>query len=768
MSSCRWLCVVISLAASALPLFAQESLPVDGGWPRSFTTPSGGEITLFAPQVASWDNQELIVAFCAVSYLPKGETKSALGTIKFDAATQVSVEERLVNLTNLQIVESNFQTLSKEQTREVIAELVASFPDTSRMIALDRVLAAIDVSQIMPKNLEGVKADPPPIYFGKRPAVMVIFDGNPIWSPIKDNDLKFAINTNWDFFNHTTTNTLYLRVEESWLKAPDLKGPWTPAGELPESFEKLPDDDNWKEVKASVPGKKLSEKDAPTIFISEEPAELLLLDGEPKYEEVTGTRLQWVSNCESDVFRLGKTGAVYFLVSGRWFSAPDFTGPWEFATPNLPADFKNIPAEHERSDVLASVPGTDAAAEAILLAQIPQTARVNKSELKAPEVAYLGDPAFENIEGTSCQQATNTDKDIIKVGDLYYMCFQGVWFMARTPTGPWEVTGDVPSAIYEIPPSSECHHVTYVVVEHYDPTDVYVTFSYTSGYTGVIIAWGVPVYGTGWYYRPYVYWGYLYPVYYPRWTTYGCAVRYNPWTGVYAASTRVYGPYGGARYGAAYNPHTGTYARGAAVYGPYGAAGAAQAWNPRTGAYGATRQGANAYGSWGETYVQRGDDWAHTARYTNAATGQTKRVTQTDDGAIVSSRGSQGSGFIGTKGDNVYAGHDGNVYKKDESGGWSKYENGDWSSPSKPTLTGEGAQSGAAEQARATKANQGQATATRPGQSSSSTLNQLERDSAARSQGSKRTGEYSKQRSQMSKSRNSSARSGSGLGGRKR
>ena len=77
---------------------------------------------------------------------------------------------------------------------------------------------------------------------------------------------------------------------------------------------------------------------------------------------------------------MGRTGTVYYLVAGRWFSAPGFTGPWTFATPSLPADFKKIPLEHPRSRVLASVPGTDRAAEAVLLAQMPQTARVNKKE----------------------------------------------------------------------------------------------------------------------------------------------------------------------------------------------------------------------------------------------------------------------------------------------------------------------------------------------------------------------------------------------------
>ena len=242
------------------------------------------------------------------------------------------------------------------------------------------------------------------------------------------------------------------------------------------------------------------------------PAELILLDGKPKYKEVEGTSLLWVSNTESDIFRLGKTGLVYYLVAGRWFSAPDFTGPWTFASTVLPDDFKKIPEAHERSRVLASVPGSDQAMEAVLLAQIPETARVSK-KLTAPMVQYQGDPMFEPIEKTMVSRAVNTDKDIIKVGDIYYMCFQGVWFMGRSPTGPWEVTGTVPKEIYEIPVSSPSHAVTYVTVE--EDNDDAVIFATAAMYTGVMIAWGCAVWGSGYYYPPYYYGGGFYPYYRP-------------------------------------------------------------------------------------------------------------------------------------------------------------------------------------------------------------------------------------------------------------
>ena len=144
-----------------------------------------------------------------------------------------------------------------------------------------------------------------------------------------------------------------------------------------------------------------------------------------------------MNNTESDLFRMGRDGDFYFLVAGRWFKAASLDGPWTFATPSLPADFKEIPVEHPRSRVLASVPGSPQATEAVLLASIPRTARVNKKELKAPDVVYQGEPQFKPIDGSrNVQQAVNTDKDIVKYGDLYYMCFQGVWFMSRAAERP--------------------------------------------------------------------------------------------------------------------------------------------------------------------------------------------------------------------------------------------------------------------------------------------------------------------------------------------
>ena len=724
-------------AAPAKPAATAATKPApaaepDGGWPRTYITQSGATLVIHQPQVASWDDRSHAVVYAAVSYIVKGAPKAQLGTVRLESDSSVAVNERLVSFSKFRVTEANFPTLDRDETRIAVDEISNGIPVEERVISLDRVLAQIDKSQIIPKNILGVRAVPPAIFYSTRPAVLVNLDGDPVWSPIKDNDLKFAVNTNWDLFEHGPTRTYFLRHGDRWLQAANVAGPWTAAGVLPASFSKLPKDDNWSDTKVAVPGRKFAAGEAPMVFVSTSPAELILVSGAPNYLVVGATQLLWMSNTESDVFRLGKTGPVYYLVSGRWFRAPDFKGPWTFASQDLPGDFKSIPLEHPRSRVLAAVPGTTQAAEAVLLAQIPETARVNKKAVKGPDVTYQGEPEFQPVEQTTVSRAVNTDKDVIKVGDLYYLCFQGIWFVSTAAAGPWEVTGTVPKEIYEIPTSSPAHTVTYVTVVEDDDDEV--EFATAAAFTGAMVAWGCVVWGTGYYYPPYIGYGGFYPAYYPYYPSYGYGASYNPWTGAYTRGAAAYGPYGGAGVASRYNPRTGTYSRGAAAYGPGGSRAVASAYNPRTGTSAATRQGSSVYGSWGQTGVQRGNQWASTSRVTNNRTGATTRRTDTSGGGTAITRNGPGAGnnagVARTGSGDVYAGRDGNVYRKQGSDGWQKYDNGGWNSVPQPT------------DAQRTQAQD--RAADRAGTGTDSTIGQLNRDSAARAEGAQRTRDASR------------------------
>ncbi len=55
--------------------------------------------------------------------------------------------------------------------------------------------------------------------------------------------------------------------------------------------------------------------------------------------------------------------------------------------PNLPADFANIPTNSPAAGVLSSVPGTEEAADAVMIAQIPTKTTIDPSA--APAVILL-------------------------------------------------------------------------------------------------------------------------------------------------------------------------------------------------------------------------------------------------------------------------------------------------------------------------------------------------------------------------------------------
>ena len=61
----------------------------------------------------------------------------------------------------------------------------------------------------------------------------------------------------------------------------------------------------------------------------------------------------------------------------------------------------------------------------------------------------------------------------------------------------------MPPAIYQIPPSSPAYNVTFVTVETDDDPN-WVEFAAAAAYTGLMIGWGCAVWGTGYYYPPYV------------------------------------------------------------------------------------------------------------------------------------------------------------------------------------------------------------------------------------------------------------------------
>ena len=760
----------ILLAAALIFCLVCASLAQDLGWPREKTN-AGGTIIYYQPQLDEWKDYRELVGRMAVSIRPK-TGQPTVGVVYLRARTDANLDTRNVVLSQLEITSTRFPSLDQAGA-EAMDQLVKTFlsPNVTINISLDRLLAELEEKKQDSEPVVPVKNDPPKIFVSySANAVLLLVDGELVRAPIEKTNLEFVVNTNWDLFFDKGTSKYYLLYEKLWLTAASLEGPWTTTTKLPADMTKIPDQPNWADVKKAIPPSASAGTTAPKVFYSNVPAEIITFKGKPVYAKIPNTQLSYATNTESNVFLQSGENQYYFLVTGRWFRAKNLEGPWTFATANLPADFAEIPTSSAASRVLVSVPGTNEANDAVLLAQIPNTVIVDRAKAEAEvQVAYDGQPEFKPIESTSLSYASNTLDKVIKVGDLYYLCFQAVWFMSTSPNGPWKTADSVPKEIYTIPTSSPVYNVTYVTQTTTPSGETEA--SSTAGYLGMFIigaAVGATLaYGSGYYYPPYYYYGpYPYPIYRPYPITYGVGAYYNPHNGAYGVARGAYGPYGGVAGAAWYNPSTGTGGRAVGGCGVYGCAGAARAYNPYTGAHGATRQGSNAYSQWGSSVVTKGDKWAQTGHYTDSR-GTVEGARGSEGGRVVAGSGQNGSGFVGQSGSgDVYAGKDGNAYKKTDNG-WQQYENGSWnpvdSSAAKANAQGKAQSAGAngqrpqaaqtsttstGEQRDRSGANTtslSQNAGQRPSAAQSSEFQSLDRDAKARQQGAERTQKYQRQ-----------------------
>jgi hypothetical protein len=674
-------------------------------WPHTISR-NGASITVYQPQAVEWPGRQTLTARAAVAVTPPGREKPILGTIELTLATQTDEATGIVHLSDPKLLATHFPSLDTEQAQTLDEKIRAALPQMeTHEVPLTAILLSLKQA---PVAAVAVNNDPPVIFTADRPASLVVFDGEPVLTPVGQTGLRFAVNTNWDVF--VDQGTWYLLNNGVWFSAPQPNGPYAPVSKLPAAFNDLPKDANFADVRKSIPARPPNAGyQAPRIFVSTKPAEIIVTDGAPSLKPVEGTGLQRVVNTSSVLFFDPAQSSFYVQLSGRWFSAPGLAGPWQYATDKLPPDFALIPPDGPDAAVLGSVPGTVQAQEAVLKAQTPTTATIGRATAKLT-VVYSGPPHFEPIPGTTILAAVNTNAQVLKIGEAYYACDSGVWFVSRAPTGPWALADSIPQVIHSIPPSSPYYNLTYVQI--YAVTPAAVTYGYTAGYMLGYVNGGVLVYGTGYYYPPVVIAGPV-PIYYPFPYTYAGSVWYNTNTGAWARGGTIYGPYGGAAtHGAYYNPNTGAWAHGGAVYGPNGGAGAWSAYNPSTGSYAhGSASWSNGSGSANANYYnartgvsgstnQNWNPYGRSGSSTFAGPNQTVNTKSGSNangraGGFSSTTGAEGAGYhnnvtggsggaVKTQNGDVYAGHDGNVYQHSDSG-WSKYNNGSWNPVQPPS-----------------------------------------------------------------------------------
>ena len=201
--------------------------------------------------------------------------------------------------------------------------------------------------------------------------------------------------------------------------------------------------------------------DPPEIIYMEEPAVLVFIDGEPRYQAVEqkdnvysdpiytakGRSIDRVVNTPFLLVR-PSGGDHYLYGSDRWFTSSTITGPWS-RTYTVPQELRELA---NQVDTTASLSASKSDGSATVPKIVVRTTPAVLLDLDGP-------PQFQPLPGTALLYATNTEDDLfldVASQDTYLLA-SGRWFATHDPkTGPWRyVPADrLPAEFSKIPEGS--------------------------------------------------------------------------------------------------------------------------------------------------------------------------------------------------------------------------------------------------------------------------------------------------------------------------
>jgi len=171
-----------------------------------------------------------------------------------------------------------------------------------------------------------------------KPAELIQTDGEARFGAVEGTSLLYVRNTDDDIFMDVNSQNYYVLLSGRWYKSKTLSGDWqyVEADKLPNDFARIPENSEKADVLASVAGtdaarEALQEAQVPqTARVDRNNTSVdVVYDGDPEFEDIEGTSLQYATNSPYSVVRY--RNRYYAVDNGVWFESRSPRGPWVVA-----------------------------------------------------------------------------------------------------------------------------------------------------------------------------------------------------------------------------------------------------------------------------------------------------------------------------------------------------------------------------------------------------------------------------------------------------
>lgn len=204
--------------------------------------------------------------------------------------------------------------------------------------------------QAAPKQVTGKGDQRPAILVSTVPAELLVTRGEPEFTPITGTNLLYVSNTENTIFMDMVSQDYYALLSGRWFKTRSLaEGPWSylAPNQLPADFAKIPEDSVKGFVLVSVADthqaqEAVLENSIPQTGVIDRKKATTKVEyaGEPKFQKIAGTDLEYAVNTGDSVF---KEGTKYYAVDqGVWYEADSPNGPWQVSV-SPPQQVDKIP-----------------------------------------------------------------------------------------------------------------------------------------------------------------------------------------------------------------------------------------------------------------------------------------------------------------------------------------------------------------------------------------------------------------------------------------
>lgn len=196
--------------------------------------------------------------------------------------------------------------------------------------------------------------------------------------------------------------------------------------------------------------------DPPQIIYTTVPSTLVIIDGEPKFQQDDKLKMERVMNTPFLIIKSNEDKKYYLLGGTIWYTSASVKEGWK-STTQLPKSIKELDKQvkeqqKKNTDASTATKPADTKPREIIVSITP-----------AELIQSGGEAAFVPIQGTGLLYMNNSENDVFMEisQQKYFVLLSGRWYQAAALKGPWTyVASDkLPTDFQKIPEGSEKDNV---------------------------------------------------------------------------------------------------------------------------------------------------------------------------------------------------------------------------------------------------------------------------------------------------------------------